>query len=98
QHVVRVARLGRRGAQMRRRRLRQEEVLALAVAADDPGMLTRNTAPEVFSQSPIGRFAQHFVTASRTGDLRNLRIGVLAGKLVAVGTQWLQHRMMVKSP
>jgi hypothetical protein len=60
-------------------------------------MPTHDSLPETFSEGAVVRLAQYLVTASRTGDLRYLGIGMLAWKFVPPGAQRLEHRMMMEA-
>ena len=82
QHVVGVARLGGVAGQMRSLGGLRKEVLVLAVAADDEGIVVGHEVPEIRRHRAGLGVARHLVGAGLADHLRDLGVGMLADQVV----------------
>ncbi len=96
EHIVSVAGLRGFRRQVLGKLRHREEVLVIAMPADDVGAVDRHLAPEGAREVAISRVAREFIFPRRADDFGNLGVGVQPGQRVLALGQWIEQGMVIE--
>src|SRR5262249_3172187 len=97
EHIVDVTRLAGPAIDARAQLIGRAEVFSATVSACGVAVMLRDAIPEERRGEKIGRVARITVTRSRTNELWDLTVSVLAGKIVLMPLQWIRERTVFEA-